>query len=512
MAVTAVSFNELPFISPIFSGEKLFGYNYFLDLIIFLLSKVGISSSIAYFKILPLVWFALFTYAAVALGRKIKDSPLFIALLLFFFYFGGSFSYLLTLYHQQTIWGSSGILVMQSGLMMSNLQFAFSLVILLYAILLILKKEIDLKKTFILSLLVFLSLGLKFYGGAVITFLTVIFFLESILSGKNLVKKFKYLSVFIFSAVVAVVVFYNPFSSFKTGSVLSFDPLATVHPIIEEPGLVYLQNMVDARYFLETKGIGPRLIGIELLTIFIFILFNLGTRFFGFFYLAKQLIKNKISRMDVYLILSMIFSAFLAMFFVQKGQWWNTIQFFYYTIFLSSFFAAKFLYEIMNKKNMLTISIGAIIIILTLPTSIDLLRGFSAYPAPSYVPAEEIQALKFLKSQPEGTVFFPLNQNKEKSPDPQPLYAYEDNSYVAAFSGQKLYFADIVQLQLTGVNYKERLNRIKETDCSILEEINYFYQIKPMADRFFNSCYSIDKFKKIYENDLINIYRIKHYD
>lgn len=512
LAITAVSFNSLPFLAPTFSGENLYGYNYLLALAIYFISKIGVSPLISYFKILPIVWFFIFTYFGILVGRKIKDSPLFVSLLLFFFYFGGSFSYFLSLYHDKTIWGSSGLLSMQSGLIMTNLQFAFSLILLLVLLKIFFDRKLTIKKTILISLLVFLGLGLKFYGGLIMVFMTGIFYFDILLSRKKIVSFIPHAGIFALFASAALIIFYNPFAALSTGSVLSFSPLSTVRPIIEEKNLFYLQDTVNARYFLLEHGIGPRLIMIETITLFLFLLLNLGTRFLGMLGLLGGLgrygIKN-IKRMDIYLLSAIVFSTLMTVLFVQKGQWWNTIQFFYYAIFLSSFFAARFLYEIMHKKNLIGLMVGIVFIILTLPTSVDLVKTFSSYPSQSYLPKEEIIALNFLKKQPEGVVFVQLPSNSPNLPNtPNPLYSYADNAYVTAFSGKKTYFADIVQLQLTGVNYQGRLDKIKKGDCSSLKEADYYYQVKTIQDDFLTGCYKKESFRKIYENNLINIYEL----
>lgn len=509
LAIISSSFTGFSFLAPTFSGEKLYGYNFLLDFIINILSKIGIFPFISYFKLLPIVWFILFTYFAILVGRKIKDSVLFVGLLLFFLYFGGSFSYLLSLYHHRTIWGSSGLLSMQAGLTLINLQFAFSLIILLAVLLLIMDKKINIKKTLILSILVFLALGLKFYGGIVTAFIVAVFYME-ILFFRKKIRLIPHVVVFMLFSFAAIIFFYNPFTALSTGSILSFVPLATVRPIIEEQELFYMRDMVDARYFLQASGhIGPRLIWIEFVTLFLFIFLNLGTRFFGLLWVVWKLGIRKMQRVDIYILSAVIFSTLLTILFVQKGQWWNTIQFFYYAIFLSCFFTAKFLYGIMHKKQILGLLLGIILIVLTLPTSIDLVRIFFSFPALSYLPSQEIKALDFLKKQPEGVVFVPLPENiSSKLEVPKPLYSFEDNAYVTAFSGKRTYFADIVQLQLTGVNYSSRLDRIKNKDCSLLKEVQYFYQVKNVTEDFFRTCYKKEGFEKIYENNLVDIYRL----
>src|SRR3990167_500056 len=107
LAIANVSFKSYPFQAPTFSGENLYGYNWLLDFVIFLLTKTGIPAVISYFKILPVLWFALFTSLIIVLARKIKDDPVFISLFLFFNYFAGSFYYLIKLWRYGSINDSS---------------------------------------------------------------------------------------------------------------------------------------------------------------------------------------------------------------------------------------------------------------------------------------------------------------------------------------------------------------------------------------------------------------------
>ena len=125
LAVSAVSFIKYPFIHPSFSGSDLSGYNILLDFIIFILDKMGIPSLITFFKILPVIWFILFTGITYKIGQKLSKNTFFTPVLLFCFYFAGSFSFLFTLYHSRTLEGSGGILSMQSMLTLTNLQLAF---------------------------------------------------------------------------------------------------------------------------------------------------------------------------------------------------------------------------------------------------------------------------------------------------------------------------------------------------------------------------------------------------
>jgi len=131
LAVIETAFSQWPPRHPVFAGAILSGYNIFLDLVIFILAKTGIPTIIWYFKILPIIWFFLYTFLSLKLAEKINKSYWFKVFFLFFNYFGGSFGLFFTLYHKKSIFGSSSMMASQSLLSLVNLQYAFSLIFIL---------------------------------------------------------------------------------------------------------------------------------------------------------------------------------------------------------------------------------------------------------------------------------------------------------------------------------------------------------------------------------------------
>ena len=104
--------------------------------------------------------------------------------------------------------------------------------------------------------------------------------------------------------------------------------------------------------------------------------------------------------------------------------------------------------------------LGLIIIILAIPTQLGLLWQFySNYPL-SKVSFEEISALNFLKSQPEGIVLtMPFNKyerDKYKIP-PIPIYAWYDTGYISAFSSQRTLISDEEQVNIMGYKVEKLL-------------------------------------------------------
>ena len=508
LAIISSSFSKIPFISPTFSGSLLSGYNYLLDLVMFILYKIGISPLFSYFKLFPLLWFLAITASAVSFARKLHKSPLFVGIFFFFTFFAGSFSYFLTLYHHKTIWGSSGLLSMQSALTLTNLQFAFSLAVLLY-ILTLIKGES--KNILLLSSLTAINLALKFYAGAISIVLVSLYLLGSFLKDKNVKALAISFITLILISTVSLIIFYNPQQSLQSGSTFSFSPMATVHSIIEEPEQFYMKDMVNARYFLQgVNKFSPKLIRIELYSLALFLIFNFGTRVIGFILIGFKIVKRSISRFEMYVLLTMIFGIFMATFFVQKGIWWNTIQFLYYALFLGNIFAAEALYDGIKKWKIPGFVFAVVIVLLTIPTTLDVVRGFSSFPSPAYLPKEELAALEFLKKQPAGVVVAPLydkTQRKELS-TPYALAHYDDTSYVTAFSGKPSYAADDVQLQLLGLSYKNRYEALKNGDCSVIKSVQYIYQPTDRHDMDICIKHS-STIREIYRNRAAVIYSTK---
>ncbi len=507
LAIINIAFRHFPFQAPTFAGANMTGYNYLFDLILYVFTFTGIPAITWYFKIFPLVWFIVFTGLLIALARKIKDSPRFVALTLFFMYFAGSFSYLLTLYHHQTIWGSAGQLATIAVHTMSNLQFAFSIPILLWMLIIVKRNKIDGKIVLSLAILNFINLGIKFYGGAITSFLAAIFIFFHLVK-KNFRQMFVYEIVTMIAAGLAVFVFYDPLAATKTGAIFTVAPFALIHTITEEPDLLYSQTLTNARYFLITKGIGPKLILIEMFNFTAFVFFYLGVRFFGLLYVLYKIIRKKMDSFSWYVLLTIIFATLLSSVLVQKAEWWNVVQFFYYAIFLSAIFIAQLTDQLLAQKNTIMKLLVVIIIILAVPTSVDVVKSYAVFPGAAYVPQKELSALTFLKNQPPGIVLVPLfDESFHQGNGPFALANYADTAYVSAFTGKQTYFAALHPIRLMDIDYRDRLKLLQAGNCTVLNHVNYLYEI-PSLTKLNGFAKCSQKMEKIYANDTITIYRL----
>jgi len=456
---------------PTYAGEGLSGYNILLDYLLKGANQLTSISAITwYFKIMPIIWFVVTVWIWQKFAKAYDKRYSYLLSLLFFVFWGNSFSYLLRYFHERSIWGASGLLAMQSPQMLNNIQFALTLPLVGALLIILMRKAQTWESGIKIGVIAFLIMGLKFYGGVVIAAMLGVYGLLLLIE-----KRYRELAMVgitsIIGALVAVLWFYNPLQSFHGSAILTWKPLATVHPIIEESGLVFLPWVANLRNNLAAAGDlkSWRLIIIEGFTIAIFIVLNWGTRIVAVF--------NKHYRNIDFVIGGGIVAGILMnVLFIQRGEWWNTVQFLYYAMFLSGIWAAKVLANYWESKVWGKIAV-VIIVGLTIPNGIDTMRIFTSFPSHSYVSDQEQIALNKLAEMPEGVVLAlpiePVAGHENQSP--RPLFNMYDTAYVSAFSGKQTYLNDLVQLRLVGIDYAERLSQVKTKNCHVLSQVAYIY-------------------------------------
>jgi hypothetical protein len=172
---------------------------------------------------------------------------------------------------------------------------------------------------------------------------------------------------------------------------------------------------------------------------------------------------------------------------------------------------------LIKKYNSIGVFVTLLVILLTIPTTLDTLKQYLPSRPPARLSLNELDALNFLKAQPFGIVVStPYDSKlKERYTEPIPLNAYVSSSYISAFSSKPEYVADLVNLDILGIDYKNRLQAQKEIfagrESEIIKKvfkdnhIEYIYLPKI-------SNFSIDQekvgVKKIYGNDEIEIYKV----
>ncbi|MBP9670384.1 hypothetical protein KBD75_03225 [Candidatus Woesebacteria bacterium] len=470
MALAETAFESGSLQMPTFAGAKLTGYNWLIDYPMFALSKIGVPVAFSYFKLLPTIWFVLMIWVWRKFANQYQPGDeRYFQWLLFWLFFSNSLSYVFSLWHFGTLIGGGSYLSMQPPMVLSNLQFAYTLPILGYILLILGKVKKNWYDNWVIALLLFTAMGLKFYGGAVLLALVVI---HSVLF-----KNWKRIFYALVAIAAAVVLFYQP--KVGQGAIISVNPMATVYPIIEEKLLFYSPKLSLARYSdsLIKQGIAGAI------ALAIFIIFNFATRLVAIYGWKKW------NRYEWSVMLGVIVALGANVLLVQRGEWWNTVQFLYYGFFLIAVLCAKQMSEWSSKAKWVGVIVGGIIVLSSLPNTIDTWRVFVQYPPGSYISDQEKEILTILKEQPNGIVLaLPLERSESGGTElPSPLYLRYESAYVSAYTGKVSFFNDTVQARLVGIDYQEREQSIKRQDCKILDQIKYIYlagdqtQIEPWS-------------------------------
>lgn len=471
----AESLSRGSFQMPVFADANLQNYHIGFDLILALLHKITFIPIInLYFQIIPIILSFLvgyLTYWFVFEWIKSEKSALWST---FFVYFGGSFGWIIGK-GESTFWSQQAI----SSLI--NPPFTFSLIFILLGLISLQKN----KK--LLAVLCFgILIQIKAYAGILV--------LGALLVSGNF-------SVFFGSLLVSVLIFL-PFNK-NPQSLIEWHPfwfLESMMGLADRLGWSrFAEAMVNYRsgnvWFKGTVSYGVALA--------IFVIGNFGTRIIFIFR------KIKLDKINIF-IYSIIFAGIIIpLFFVQKGTPWNTIQFFYYSLFFSSILAGI---SVSRSNRYLLIAI----ILLTIPTTLITLRDvyIPARP-PAMVPSLELSALKFLSTQPDGGVlvqpFSQMNADLAINNPPRPLYLYTSTAYVSAFSKHPTFLEDEINLNITGYDWQTRRVGIVDwfnnsnKEFLIKNNIKYVYLTK---DSGFNL--NIEKLgvKNIYENNLVILYQV----
>lgn len=454
--------NPLKIILPIFAGETLKNYHPFFDILIAFFSNITrIPSIIWYFQIFPLISTFILLLTSFFLGRKITSTFKGGILLMFFNSLANSFGWLVSLFKTGQISGESLFWSMQSASNQLNPPFTLSLIFINLFLLLILNKTIKFKvKSIFFLLILILTPITKAYGGVVVY---SIFAFYSLFSFKKDKKPF---ILFLISLPLAYLVFtlYNSTST----SLFIFKPFWFINSLVESPDRLYIPFLANMRYTLEASGrIGPRLIVLYCLLTGVFYLGNFSWRLFGLFS-----IKSFKSKIKLPLLLTIFITALIPLFFIQKGTSWNTIQFLYYSLFLSNIFLVYYFSK--GKLTLFKKTLLIIVITTTVVSNYETIARYLSNPAPAALPKAEIEALNFLKSQDKGIVLaYPYDKHKKDYFDttPIPLYAYETTAYISAFSKQISFLEDEMNLSIIGFDWS---NRRLEIDKFFNSQDKYF--------------------------------------
>jgi len=505
---------------PIFAGVKLTNYHFGFDLMVAFLHLITRISVInLYFQILPPVMAALVGALTYKLVDKWTSSKKGAWWATFFVYFGGSWGWLVNFIRQGTFGGESMFWSSQSIQTLINPPFALSLIFILFGLIKFLdyKENQKVKDLIVCSLMFGLLAIIKVYAGIIV--------LGSLLVGvliDNLIfrkKETPFLKVFPLSLLITLVTFL-PFNQ-NVSSLLVFKPFWFLRTMLISTDRLYWPKLENARFAYFYSGQFVKWIAAEVLILLIFVFGNLGMRFLALLEIKRRFRPLFLADIEIIFFSGIIISLIVPLLFIQEGTAWNTIQFFYYCQFILAILAGIAVgrwWEKQADSQWRRLSIAGLLMMFTLPTSLNTLKAdYLPGRPPARISIEELEALAFLRQQPQGVVLtYPFNPDwRNKFSDPRPLYAYETTGYIAALSGQPSFLADEMNLEISGYKWQERreesikffLTNNHSFANSLLQQnkIAYIYLVKGQK---INLGEDDIHSRRIFENGEVKIFKI----
>ncbi len=497
----AESLSKGTFHMPIFSGESVQNYHIGFDLLLAGLHKIFlIPIPNLYFQVIPPLFALLIgflTYQFVFEWTKSQKSAFWSV---FFVYFGGSLGWVISR-GESTFWSQQQISTL------INPPFALSIVMILLGLFVLFKE----KKVFLDFLFCTLIFGflieVKAYAGILILGALLVsgiyrYFKE---------KKKDILIIFTSSLVVSLILFITSLKN--ASSLFVWQPFWFLETMMGSTDRLGWIKYFSAMTNYKSGHLWFKAVPAYVIAFAIFWIGNMGTRLVKGLMLIKWLRNFKnISWVEVFLSSVIAAGGLIPMLFLQKGTPWNTIQFFYYSLFFSSILAGV-ASEKINSKILFVLAL------ITIPTTFLTLKDvYVPFRPPAMLSNQELSALAFLSKLPDGVVLtYPFDSIKAQQAEakpPRPLYLYTSTAYVSAFSKHPTFLEDEINLNITGYDWRIRRAEVedwyKESDNIKAREflrnndIEYIYWLKGQRALLGETQLGI---KNIYENNEVIVYQ-----
>ncbi|MCL4418440.1 MAG: hypothetical protein M1365_17435, partial [Actinobacteria bacterium] len=447
---------SVPVQNPIFSANTLKNYHFFYDLLVAATSYVStLPINDLVFRLYPIIFsiaLGIGSYYLVIrlfgniLGRKTKVAAIFS---LYLIYFAGSFGWIVEYLRERHFGGESAFWVNQAVSFNLNPPFAISLVILIALVHILLSSSLKRKGKIITVILFGTLISFKSYTGILMLATLAALAIINILRRRD----FSYLWIVCLSSLLSGWLFISNFEAAST--LIMFSPFWFIHSMIDSPDRVGWYRLSLARNSSQSLGQWPKFILVEILSLTLFILGNLGLRFLslGLFLKIKKIFYNDTL---LFIFILAILSTSIPIFFIQSGNPWNTIQFFYPALYISALLSGIVISTLIFKLNKILAAILVFLILILAPiNSAVTANGYLGNKPHAFVSSFELSGLQFLANQPDGVVLtYPYDGKlKQNLSEPWPLLAYDSTAYVSAFTKKSVYLEDEPQNQILLTDY-----------------------------------------------------------
>lgn len=440
----AQKLKDFSFENPVYAGEIIRNYHYLTNLIIAFVSKItGISLFHVTYRILPMVVTIAIGILTFIFVNKVFNNQKAAVWSMFFVYLGSNLAYLLPLFGLGFVIWETTMWVQQPLSIFSNLPFATSIPFVLMAMICLkLYLEKNNRNYFIYSIILFAVLpSIKSHS--------VVFLLALGIVGVWRFLTKRRLDILFLSLIATMLAYVIISPTFHFERHLIFEPGWFLRTMIEAPDRLNWQDWALRYQFYKAHYDIFNLARFFAVAFIIFFIGNLGTRIIALFGIPNI---RKLFRDEIHLILSISAFGFVLvpMLFLTTGVAWNSIQFFYYFLFIAGIYSGVGMYKLVSKirKNKLKWLFAVITILLTIPVNLHTLWFFYSHPADTKIQGvylETLQELSKVGKVSDVILTLPAGSN-----------AIE----IAAFTGKSMFLGDWLQAIVPGHDYQGRLDSL----------------------------------------------------
>src|SRR3989344_4118653 len=315
------------------------------------------------------------------------------------------------------------------------------------------------------------------------------------------------LSLFLPGTIIFALLYTLTTTASQAG--LAFAPGWLLTKMVEDSGRFNIFPQISLReQYYRSAGASLPLLAIGLIKLFIYLLGNFHFRLLGLLtplYWFKR--AQKPSSVEIFLITTTLASILIPLLFNQSKSAYNIIQFGVYALLTGSLLTAAFIEHFFASRPRLLIIILALILILSLPTSLKSFLDYTQNDHLDYVTLEEFDALNFLKrSTPTDSIIL-------TDRDYLPL--------IPGLAGRTTYFSAESITRLTGIDPTIRIQAsqiffdIATPPSSRLNflnsaKIDYIYLNAP---HHFSPLEIHDlHLEPVFQNTAVNIYQLSRYE
>lgn len=431
IALTNSVQGTIPPINPGYAGTRVQNYHYFLNTFVALSQDITkIPTVTLYFKLIDTLLIFLFATTSYIFIKKLTGSSYAGYAGIILLCLSSNLYYIIKIFYPAANITPSVLWINEYETRMVNYQLLISYNLLISWFFLLIQKN---KSILVLSILAGCLVSFKSHVSVLLLPSLAIVGLISVLK-----REYFYIKLTI-CAMIATLIFYvsaNPI--FKPAFILQ--PFYLIETMFAANDHLNYSTWILKNQTYLSEGNIKRVIQLYSEGILLFIFGNFGLRIIGFYPIFK---KNKV----IYIMyLMMIVGILSSLLLVAKGVAWNSVQFSYYSIVISSILTIYALYRLSIKHKSLAVILFLVVWVSLLPGVFYTTNYYLSKFNSSFIDKGLYQTALFLAKEPKGVILI----------NPK----YFNNSIISAFSHQESYLANIGMLDTEQLDYSNREKKL----------------------------------------------------